>query len=205
MLGLTIISDLTSARLFLHPLRMRLLALANEPISAATMAGRLGLPRQQVNYHLLALARGGLLTRAGRRKKRNMVEQLYIARARSYLLAPDLLGSLGADWRGIEETASPEYLLALSAKMQSDLIRSLEAGRKAGLELSTFSFKSQFRLESEEERAAFLAALREALVEVIARRTSPNLDPEGKPGRGRPQRLVLGCYPYTPEETPPAV
>ncbi len=202
--ALAIVSDLAAARILLHPLRMRLLALANEPVSAASMAGSLGLPRQRVNYHVLALARGGLLTRAGRRRKRNMVEQLYLARARSYLLAPELLGPLEADWRRIEDVASPEYLLALSARMQSDIIRSLEAGQKAGLGLPAFSFKSQFRLESEEEREAFTTALRDALVEVISRRTSPNLGPDGSPARGRPHRLVLGCYPYAPEDAPPS-
>jgi len=30
---------------------------------------------------------------------------------------------------------------------------------------------------------------------VIARHTSPNLRENGRPGRGRPYRLVLTCYP----------
>ena len=180
----------------LHPLRLRILGLAREPTSAAEIAGRLGLPRQRVNYHVRKLAERGLLRRAGRHRKRNMVEQRYVASARSFLLVPDLLRPVEADWRGIPDTASAAYLLALTAQVQSDVARARELASREGERLSTLSLKSQFRFEGSGQRADFARALREAVVDVIARFTSVDELPGGGPAPGRPYRLVLGCYPY---------
>ncbi len=60
--------------------------------------------------------------------------------------------------------------------------------------------KSQFRFQTPAQRAEFAAEVRRALVEVIARHSSPNRLEDGRAGRGRPYRLVLACYPV-PAET----
>ncbi len=105
--------------------------------------------------------------------------------------------------RAGSDTASPAYLLALSAQMQADLARASRGAKAAGKLLATLSIKSQFRFESPEQRQRFTKELRDALVAVIARFTSPNLSADGKAAAGQPYRLVLGCYPYTPEEAAP--
>src|SRR6478672_8081503 len=117
------ITDAARAAEILNPLRLEILRLSREPVSASELSSKLGLSRQRVNYHVRKLARGGFLRRAGQRRRRNMVEQRYVASARSYLLSPDLLGAVGADWRSVEDTASAAYLLALCCQMESDLIR----------------------------------------------------------------------------------
>jgi DNA-binding transcriptional ArsR family regulator len=191
------IADGEKAEILLHPLRIRILALAREPASAAEIAGRLRLPRQRVNYHVRLLAERGLLRRAGRQRKRNMVEQRYVASARSYLISPEVLGPIEADWRGIGDKASAAYLLALTAQVQSDLARALrEAGESE--RLSTLSLKSQFRFETAGQRADFARALRQAVVDAIARFTTPDELPGGAPAPGGPYRLVVGCYPCPP-------
>src|SRR5262249_27651458 len=96
------------AAALLHPLRLRLLSMARDPASASEMARRLGLPRQRVNYHVRALERAGVLKAAGRLRKRNMIEQRYVATARAFVLSPRILGPVGADWRAIEDTGSAE-------------------------------------------------------------------------------------------------
>jgi DNA-binding transcriptional ArsR family regulator len=179
----------------LNPLRLRLLRLAQEPSSATELARRLELPRQRVNYHVRELARAGFLRPAGRRRKRNWIEQRYVATARSYSLSPELLGPLAPDWRAIADTASPEYLLALAEQVRSDLARVGQEGRSRGQSVSTLSIKSQFRFDSPAQRAAFADALRQAVVEVIVRHSSPDRAPSGRQGRGRSYRLVLACYP----------
>ena len=80
------------ASALLNPMRLRLVRMAQEPVSATELARRLGLPRQRVNYHVRELARAGFLRPAGRRRKRNLVEQRYVATARSYVLSPEILG-----------------------------------------------------------------------------------------------------------------
>lgn len=198
--ALECVSDRLQARALLDPLRARILTIAREPCSASEIASRLKLPRQRVNYHVRELARRGLLRRAGRRPKGNMVEQRYVATARTFLLSPELLGPLEADWRGVEDTASAAYLLALMARVQTDLARAWRAAKQGGEGLSTLSLKSQFRFETSEQRARFAAALRQAVIDVIAWHTSPNESPAGRAAAGRAYRLVLGCYPYAPAE-----
>ena len=61
---------------------------------------------------------------------------------------------------------------------------------------TTLTFKAQLRFASPAQREEFTRALREAMVDVIARHTSPDTrDGSG----GKAYRLVLGCYAYVPE------
>ena len=189
------VSDPARAVELLQPLRLLILELAREPISATELGARLKLPRQRVNYHVRRLALRGFLRRAGRRRRRNMIEQRYVASAKGFVLSPQLLGSIGADWRRIPDAGSAEYLVALSCQMEADLIAARRVSR-AGEGLSTLSIKSQFRFESPEQREVFSRALRDAIVEVIARHTAPRTALDAHPSAGRSYRLVIGCYPY---------
>jgi len=182
----------------LDPLRRRILEALREPDSAAGLARRLRLPRQKVNYHVRQLARGRFLERAGRRRRRNMIEQRYVARARSYVLSPELLGHLQADRSYVEDTFSASYLLALSAQVQSELGRARSEAEAQGKRLATLSLVSELRFETAEQRAAFAAELQRAVAEVVARHSSPYRAADGSPGRGRPFRFVAGCYPIPP-------
>jgi len=188
------------AAALLHPLRLRLLAMAREPSSASEMARRLGLPRQRVNYHVRALERAGFLKAAGRQRKRNMIEQRYVASAHAFVLSPRILGPVGPDWRAIADTASADYLQALAEQVRDDLERASDEAAAQGKKISTLSIKSQFRFDGPDQRTRFAEALREAIVAVIARHTSPNLRESGRPGRGQAFRLVLACYPAPPAE-----
>ena len=183
----------------LHPLRQKLLSLSREPASASELARRLGLPRQRVNYHVRKLEHAGFLKPAGRERKRNMIEQKYVATARAYVLSPGLLGPVGADWRDIADTASADYLLALAEQVRADVGRAADEAQAEGKRIATLSLKSQFRFDSPGQRADFSSAVRQAVVDVIARHSSPNRLENGRPGRGRPFRLVLACYPVSSE------
>ena len=182
----------------LHPLRQRILESLAEPDSAAGLARRLRLPRQRLNYHVRELARAGLLRRAGRRRKRNMFEQCYVATARGYALSPELLGRLGADPRRVEDTFSAAYLLALAAQLQAELGRASREASAQGKRLTTLLMNSEFRFESAEQRARFARALEAAVVDVIGRFASPAEREDGTAGPGRPYRLIVGCYPVPP-------
>ena len=197
------ITDGAQAIEILHPLRLEILRLAREPVSATELSGKLGLSRQSVNYHVRLLARSGFLQRAGRRRRRNMVEQRYAASAGGFVLSPELLGAVGADWRRIEDQEGAGYLLALGCQMESDVIRVWREARKAGAHVvTTMSLKSQFRFENAQQRERFARALQEAVVQVVTEHTSPNLRPDGSAAPGRAYRLVLGCYPYEPPRSP---
>ncbi len=187
-----------AAVLLHHPLRLKILSALLEPDSATGVARRMKLPRQTVNYHVRELARARLLARAGRRRRRHLFEQCYVATARGYILSPDLLGNLAADPAQIRDTLSAKYLLGLASKLQSELARSLELATAAGKRLATHSINSELRFTSPEQRAAFTEDLQRSIVEVAARHSSPFTNPDGSAAEGRPFRLMVGCYPIPP-------
>src|SRR5690606_24728337 len=69
-----VIDDPAAAAAVLDPLRSRLLWELREPASAAVLAGRVGLPRQKVNYHLRKLESHGLVKPAGERRWGGLTE-----------------------------------------------------------------------------------------------------------------------------------
>ncbi|MEW9533456.1 winged helix-turn-helix domain-containing protein, partial [Microbispora sp. NPDC049125] len=76
MESVAVIVDAAAAEVSLDPVRARLLAELAEPGSATTLAARVGLPRQKVNYHLRALERHGLVELVEERRKGNMTERV---------------------------------------------------------------------------------------------------------------------------------
>lgn len=187
-----------AAALLHHPLRLKILAALLEPDSATGVARRMKLPRQTVNYHVRELARARLLARAGRRRRRRLFEQCYVATARGYVLSPEMLGILAADPAQVADPFSANYLLGLASKLQSELARSAELATAAGKRLATLSINTELRFTSPEQRAAFTGELQRAIVEVAAKHSSPFTKADGSAAEGRPFRLVVGCYPIPP-------
>lgn len=187
-----------AAILLHHPLRLKILAALLEPDSATGVARRMKLPRQTVNYHVRELARARLLARAGRRRRRHLFEQCYVATARGYVLSPELLGKLAADPAQVADTLSAKYLLGLASKLQSELARSVDLAAAAGKRLATLSINTELRFTSPEQRAGFTVELQRAILEVAARHTSPFTNSDGSAAEGRPFRLMVGCYPIPP-------
>jgi DNA-binding transcriptional ArsR family regulator len=199
--GLGVVHDRgRAATLLTHPLRLKILAAMERPESATGVARKMRLPRQTVNYHVRALARAHFLERAGRRKRRRLFEQCYVATARGYVLSPDLLGGLAADAARTQDRFSADYLLALASTVQSELSRVQDAAQQAGKRLATLSFNAPLRFLSAEQRERFSAELQRAIVEVVGKYSAPFTTEDGSAGSGRPFRLVMGCYPIFEKE-----
>jgi hypothetical protein len=191
----TVAQPQRAATLLMHPLRPRILAQARDPISASELARRIGQPRQRVNYHVQQLARAGFLQPVGQQRKRNMVEQQYVASARAYVLTPDVLGEAAPSADEVQDAASAGHLVALCARAQSEIAQVMESASAAGLRVRTMSLQSDIRFETVEQRAAFTKELMTAIGDVVARHSSPYTTANGQAAPGRPFRLVLGCYP----------
>jgi len=180
----------------MHPLRPKILRLVSEEaLSPTGMAAALGASRQLVNYHARALERAGFLRRAGRQRKRNMVEQLYTATARAYVIAPEALSRLSAGWKAPDDAVGAAALQALVARAQVEVAQVAADARKEARRLSTLSVAADVRFESAEQRAAFGAALQRAVADIVAKHSSPAETADGRPGKGRPYRVLAGCYP----------
>jgi len=74
-----------------------MLQLLHEPDSASGVARRMKLPRQTVNYHLRELEKEGFVEFIEQRAKGNCLERVVRATARSYVISPTALGSMGVD------------------------------------------------------------------------------------------------------------
>src|SRR5215207_4375234 len=107
-------------------MRSRLLSELAAPASAATLAARVGLARQKVNYHLNALEAHGLVRLAEERQWGGLTERLLVATAASYVVSPGALGPVAADPGRTNDRLSASYLIALAARAVrevGDLVR----------------------------------------------------------------------------------
>src|ERR1043165_6062021 len=130
MLDIEVIENPAAATVALEPIRSRLLSEMAKPASAATLAARVGLARQKVNYHLRALEAHGLVRLAEKRKWGGLTERLLVATAASYVVNPSALGPIAADPDREVDRLSANYLVALGARMVrevGDLVRRAKA------------------------------------------------------------------------------
>lgn len=194
------IRDPERAAALLQPLRLRILGEARSPISASRIAESLGEPRQKVNYHVRELAKLHFLEPAGTRRKRNLIEHNYVATAKSFVLSPEILQSLGADWRSDADRQSTARLLGLTAQVQRDLARAGEEAAEQGLCLPTWSLHAELSFGSAADRAAFAREVEAAVAEAVRRHEMPVDAAEDSIGV-RSYRFVAGCHPIPPDET----
>jgi DNA-binding transcriptional ArsR family regulator len=198
VLELEVIDDPAAATVALEPVRSRLLSELAEPASAATLAARLGVPRQKVNYHLRALEAHRLVRVAKTRQWGGLTERLLVASAASYVVSPSALGPVAADPARSADRLSARYLIALAARIVrevSGLVRRSDEARK---HLPTLSIDAEIRFRSAADRAAFSNDLAEAVMKLVSR-----YHDEAAPG-GRAHRLVVVAYPLPLEPSSPS-
>ena len=189
MLDVEVIDDPAAATVAREPARSRLLAELASPASAATLAARLGIPRQQVNYHLRALEAHGLVRVAGRRQWGGLTERLLVATAAAYVVSPTALGPAATDPDRGGDRLSASYLIALAARVVREVGELVRRSREAEQRLPTLSIDAEVRFRSPAERAAFTQELTRAVTGLVARYHDASA-----PG-GRPHRLVVLAHP----------
>jgi DNA-binding transcriptional ArsR family regulator len=189
MFDIQVIDDPATAAVALEPTRSRILSELADPASAATLATRVGLTRQKVNYHLHALEAHGLVRLAHERKWGGLTERLLVATAASYVVSPSALGPIAVDPNREVDRLSASYLIALGARIireVSDLVRRAE---KADKRLATLAVDTEVCFRSPTDRAAFTKELTEAIAKLVSK-----YHDESAPG-GRAHRLVVVAHP----------
>ncbi|MGE3109580.1 MAG: helix-turn-helix domain-containing protein [Phycisphaerales bacterium] len=189
MIGIEVIDDPETAAVALEPVRSRLLSELAEPASAATLATRVGLTRQKVNYHLHALEGHGLVRLAEERKWGGLTERLLVATATSYVVSPRALGPVAVDPKREQDRLSASYLIALGARIVREVGDLVRRAREAGKRLATLSVDTEVCFRSPAERAAFSQELAEAVTRLVSK-----YHDERAPG-GRAHRLVIVAHP----------
>ncbi|MEJ3653817.1 helix-turn-helix domain-containing protein [Actinomycetes bacterium KLBMP 9759] len=197
MQELTVIDDAAAAGVSLDPIRARLLAELVEPGSASTLATKVGLARQKVNYHLRTLEEHGLVELVEERRKGNMTERVMQATAASYVISPATLGAVAPDPGRAPDRLSARWLVAVAARTVREVGELLAGARKAGKRVATFAIDGEIRFATAADRAAFAEELADAVTTLVGK-----YHDETAPG-GRPHRVVVAVHPATPPtETP---
>jgi DNA-binding transcriptional ArsR family regulator len=187
-----VIEDAGAAAVALDPLRARLLSELVEPGSAATVATRVGMARQKINYHLKALEAHGLLELAEERMRGGITERVLRATAAAYVVSPAALGKSAADPDDAPDRVSARYLIALAGRVIREVGGLAHRAAGAGKRLPTFAIDTEIRFRSAEDRAAFADELTASVIELAARYHHDD---------GRPHRLIVAAHPK-PKETP---
>jgi DNA-binding transcriptional ArsR family regulator len=189
VLDIQVIEDPAAATVALEPMRSRLLSELAAPASAATLAARVGLARQKVNYHLNALEAHGLVRLAQERKWGGLTERLLVATAASYVVSPSALGPVAIDPDREVDRLSASYLIALGARIVRDVADLVRRAEKSGKRRATLAVHTEVRFRSPADRAAFSAELTEAITKLVSKYHGASA-----PG-GRAHRLVVVAHP----------
>jgi hypothetical protein len=189
MLEVEVIDDPWAATAALDPIRSRLLAELREPASAATLAGRVGLARQKVNYHLRALEEYKLVEVAEERLWGGLKERLLVATAAAYVVSPKALGDAAIDPERSTDRLSASYLIALGARIVREVGSLLHRSRLAKKRLATLAIDTEIRFRTPAERASFTEELTHSITELVSRYH------DAKAPGGRPHRLVIVAHP----------
>ncbi|MDX6334347.1 MAG: hypothetical protein QOG05_1687 [Streptosporangiaceae bacterium] len=189
MLDVAVIEDAAAAEATLDPLRAQLLAELAEPGSASSLAARVGLPRQKVNYHLRELERHGLVELVEERRKGNMTERVLRATASSYVISPAALAAVAPDPQRSPDRLSARWLLAVAARLVSDVGALITGATRAGKRVSTFALDGEVRFASAADRAAFAGELTNAVIGLVGKYHDDAVQ------GGRKFRVVVAVHP----------
>ncbi|PTM59638.1 winged helix-turn-helix domain-containing protein [Desmospora activa] len=183
------IENVDQAAQLLHPLRGEILSRLMQPASAAEVARALGQPPQRINYHMKALEKVGLIRRAGTRQVKNLVEVLFQAVARTYILA-DTLGLGEAEQKRLQEQRSLTHLIQVSERIKADALRLLDQTEERQ-EIPSATLEAPLYLRDEAEREQFLQDYVELVQQLAAKYQHDD---------GNPYQLTLAVYPQPGKE-----
>ena len=187
MRDVDVIEDPRAAAAALDPVRGRLLAeLVDAPASAAGISTRVGLTRQQANYHLKTLEAHGLVELAEVRMRGGIAERILQATAASYIVSPAAIAEDGARPEQVGDHLSARYLITLAGRVVREVGALARKADAAGRRLPTLAIDTEIRFRSAADRAAFADELTAAVLDLVARYHHDG---------GRPHRLVIAAHP----------
>ncbi|MGE5290387.1 MAG: ArsR/SmtB family transcription factor [Micromonosporaceae bacterium] len=190
MLETAVIEDPAAAEVSLDPVRARLLGeLVSEPASATMLAARIGMPRQKVNYHLRALEKHGLAELVEERRKGNVTERMLRATAASYVISPAALSAVAPDPARSPDRLSARWLLAVAARLVSEVGTLITAAAKARKPIATFTIDGEVRFATAADRAAFAEELSDSVTALVSKYHDETAE------HGRSHRVIVAVHP----------
>jgi DNA-binding transcriptional ArsR family regulator len=173
----------------LSPFRLGLLSGLQEPESASGLARRLGLPRQQVNYHLRELERAGFIEMSEARQRRGCTERIMRLTSRVSFPRADETAppAARADQEG--HGFASAHLIAAASAVASEVAELRARADAHGKRLVTTTLQSEIRFPTPDDYRAFVEGLTAAVARLVARHAAPD-DP-----KSRAHRLTITLNP----------
>lgn len=188
-----LLDDLDTALLALAPVRRRILTALTEPASAAGLAERLGLPRQNIGYHLNALEAAGLVQLAGERRKRGFTERLFVA-ARNHVFDPGMMQAPpDPDAVEAQDRHAADHLISTASAMVRDVARMRQDAAAEGSRLLTLTVEADVTFAAPAEFDAFTEELSAAVAALARKYAAPS---------GRRYRLTAVAHPAVAKSAP---
>ncbi len=187
------IEDVEQALMLLKPQRLELLKLLDEPRTCPELADYFGESAQKIYYHVKSLEKAGLVEKTDEKRVRGVVEGYYQARARSYWLAPQLVGKIGSPHRA-QDQMSMRVLLDLTEAMHDDIGRLANHAAETGQHMPTLSLSAHIHLPDAGRRADFMRDV-QAMVQDLARKYGLPDDDIQVETDEQGFRLAVICYP----------
>ena len=188
-----LLDDLDTALLALAPIRRRILTALTEPASAAGLADQLGLPRQNIGYHLNALEAAGLVQLAGERRKRGFTERLFVA-ARNHVFDPAMMQAPpDPDAIEAQDRHAADHLISTASAMVRDVARMRQDAAAEGSRLLTLTVEADVTFAAPADFDAFTEEV-SAAVAALARKYAAL--------SGRRYRLTAAAHPAVGKSAP---
>ncbi|UFJ40879.1 helix-turn-helix domain-containing protein [Brevibacillus humidisoli] len=174
------------AMTLLHPLRAEMLSRLTEPASATELARGLNETPQRINYHLKTLEKVGLARRVGTRQVRNLVEVLYQAIARTFVLS-ESLGLAPEMMQRLKDQSALSHLVAASERIKRDALLLLERSEQQE-EVPSATLHTKVHLPDHDARQAFVEEYVSLVKQLAEKYQASGADSE-------PYSVVLAVYP----------
>ncbi|MEM7118724.1 MAG: helix-turn-helix domain-containing protein [Chloroflexota bacterium] len=189
-----LIETAVQAQQLLKPKRVAILKQLAEPRTCIELGNVFDQTPQQIYYHVKALEKAGLVVKVREERVRGIMQGYYQARARSYWLAPQLVGDVGSPQLARDQ-ASLHFVRTLAEEVYVDIGR-LGQRSESGKAVPSLGLSAQVHLPNGGRRAEFLAEVQE-LFQTLA--TKYGL-PDGDVQQGETFKLALACYPTENED-----
>lgn len=180
----------------LNPVRGEIVAQLVEPASAAEVARVLGDTPQRINYHLKMLEKVGLVRRCGTRQVRNLVEVLFQAIAKSFVLA-ESLSMKPETAQKLKDQGALSHLIQTAERLKQDALVLMERS-DATEQVPSASLQLNVPLGDEGQRAAFVDDYVAAVQALVCKYTGQAGKSGGNAdsaGGKQPYQVVLAVYP----------
>lgn len=185
------IEELDRAMALLKPIRLEILRRLDEPRTCPELADFFDESAQKIYYHIKALEQAGLVEKTEERRVRGIMEGYYQAKARSYWLAPKLIGQIGGG-RATQDQISLNVLLQLAEEVIEDTGR-LGNASALGKDVPSLSMSAHIHLPNAARRAEFLHEIQQIFQQLAVKYGLPQDEIAITDEQGF--RLVLMCYP----------